>query len=334
MLEDKQTALHADIEDVILATTLAECVGQLETRFPASDSRLSRLAVVHGYYDHERSQYQRRDAIIVGTPDRQRYAGGSVPEAMQLAKEFGSIMCSSLSYYRIKKEATAEGSLEAIHKEGFKLLGQHTVLVQLVYCPKAIQRAAKARATREARRTVRCRDISGATWPMFQLVREHLPNLVLHTGNYSRQSVCSDLILTIKYFTFVFGHHAYRRHPAFRELKMLWRAAPERARVAWWPKEDQDWGKPQQQQVCNFMDSEIRIKNGKLIEENDNWQAKRTSQPWETYGEKEYRRTFAANCKQDAKEAREKEKARKARDKAKAKEKGSKAKPRAKAKSR
>jgi len=189
-------------------------------------------------------------------------------EALALVKEFGSIRCSLERHNYGKSDPvnwTEEGCVASPAAGGY-----YTAITEIRYNPKGVLRALKAAKTRAKNAPVKCSDVSQALWEMRNLVREHITSLSYDppNGRYSRYSVAWLFLETIKYFSFVFGPHSYRKHPAFRKLKLLWKARSERTCKAFLSCYSRYDVMPK---FCNFMDHEIRVRNGKLNTKKEDW---------------------------------------------------------------
>lgn len=307
LLEDEELALSAEIEDVIFGNDEQACQVQLEQRFPASDPRLTRVRKrSRGGYD-KLGRYCDKPAWRVCEPDSQFYDGDDEFAALALAKEFGAIRCKldhrSYSSKRSKHgvDWKAEGCVLRPPSGGY-----HSHIDEIVYNPKGVLRARKAAETRAKNAPVRCGDISQAMWEMRTIVREHIPSLGYESpdGRYSRYSVCWLLLETVKYFVFIFGAHSYRKHPAFRKLKTLWKKHAERSRKAFY-----EVGQYSETlcKFCNFMDAEIRIRNGCLIDKKQNWKPKGKFPDFYEYAPCAYDKVLRARAKKEAAAARAKE---------------------------
>ena len=325
--DDQETALHAEIEDVIFGESLAECVGQLEAKYPASDPRLTRIfETSHGQYIGGR--WHNKPQIIVREVDDQVYAGGDPVEALALVKEFGSIHCDRLYDNRNDDEEPAvDWQKEGVVVNRCVRRYRWTQINHLKYNPKGVARAAKAAKTRAKNQPVLCCDVSQCFWKLRNLVRSYIPSLSYESpnGRYSRYSVAWTFLETIKYFSFVFGKGAYRRHPAFRELKKKWKAREDRSRKAFLKGDDYS---DIIIRFVNFMDAEVRIRNGTLITTDRGWKPRGEFPTFDEYREGPYDKVIARRKRAEAKAAKVKAKAKAAADKAKAKGRG--AKPKAK----
>jgi len=327
--KDEETALEYDIHDVIFGETLTDCQAALDVRYPPSDPRLTRV-VRESQGTYERGSYVRRTRLRVSPLDDQFYDGDDNLEVLALAKKLGAVRC------KLDYDPAREGGFDWA-AEGCSLQVRggnwHARIKEVRYNPKGVLRARKAAATRAKNAAVKCQDISHATWAMRQLVREYIGSLSYESNDryYSRYSVCWTFLETIKYFVFVFGKHSYRQHPAFRELKQKWKAREARSRKAFYKSGGYS---DTQARFCNFMDAEIRIRNGKLrSDDKKDWQPTHEFPEFDEYSQANYAKVLRARDKEEARKAKKAAgRSKKTRAPARRKGKGTKARRRAHAK--
>jgi len=306
---DESSALNDDIDELIFGDSLEECVIQLEARFPASDHRLSRIVLnKHGTYVG--TSYVNAENACILPEGEEYYRGLDHQTALALAKKYGSIVCDlrPSHYGRTERVDWETEGCRLDYGDTF-----HTCLSKIVYCPKLIFRARKAAETRAARAPVRCNTISNASWKMRTTMRMILPSLnyEMTTGSYSRYHVCYVMMETIKYFGALFGKHSYRKHPAFRELKTEWKRRAAASRKAFYPKnEDAMRYDTIMAKFCNFMDTEIRVRNGKLNKEEwEDWHPTVHLSTFEEFEPKRYEKILKAREKEEKRKAKAKVKA-------------------------
>jgi hypothetical protein len=298
--KDEDTALQHDIDDVIFGETLTECQATLDARYPPSDPLLTRVSR-ESAGTYRRGSYVRETYMRVTQLDDQFYDGDDNLEVLALAKKLGSVRC------RLDHDARSKGDVDW-PAEGCSITvkgGNWNARIREVrYNPKGVLRARKAAATRAKNSAVKCEDIGHATWAMRQLVREYIGSLSYESTDkyYSRYSVCWTFLETIKYFVFVFGKHSYRQHPAFRELKKKWKSREARSRKAFYKR---GGCSDVQARFCNFMDAEIRIRNGKLRSDNKkDWQPTREFPEFDEYSQANYAKVLRARDKEEARKAK------------------------------
>lgn len=294
--DDAETALHAEIEDVIFGESMPDCVGQLEQRFPASDARLSRVHIQnHGRYIKDK--WTNGQIVNVRSEDTQIYSGGDHLVALALAKDYGEISVTGM-----ERGDTIEWAEEGCIVQGSD--GRWGHINHIKYNPKGVARAKKAAATRLKNHPVACQDIARATWQLRSLVKKYITSLSYESpdGRYSRYSVCWTFLETLKYYSFVFGPHTYRKHDAFRTLKLLWKERAAQSRKAFWPKHETQY--KCQEIMCNLMDFEIRIRNGPLITEESKWKVRGNFPEFEEYRQSVYSKVIKAREEEDKKRAK------------------------------
>lgn len=307
---DRKTMLEAPIEDVVLGNS-TKCLSLLHDMYPPADPDLIRVE----YYTGSWRNNKRLEHIRVYDDDDQCYRGDDQRVALRLAKRYGKISCRgvmpidpSQMWPRVSKQEEAERKIDWA-AEGciVKTTSGHTDwgnIRHVEYNPKKRRSLEKAKATRKKRAPVGLSKLSRCFSIMRQAVRNHV-GVRFDYYQSTRRGLAAFALDTVECFSLVFGKNAYRQHVAFREAKDLWKERADSTFKAFTPRKNQ-WGGDRIETFRNFMDAEIRIRDGE-IKPDSHWKAPRKVFDKTPYTPKEYNKVLKEREAKAAKAAKAKQ---------------------------
>jgi hypothetical protein len=247
-----------DDDALVLGSTVEECAAVLEQRFPTDDPRLTRVLRTEQYVDGSK-------ATVLETTDENTcsYCGKDFAEAKALAKAHPHVCISLHNDVRRwlddkqRQQLADEGFSEGIRNDSWYNSRRLATLTYIT--PAATRQRLHASATRKANDGVTCADVTCAADAALSAVRCVIGQFYMDTrGPYSRKYVSEIFMDGINAMTIVFGNYSWRKLQEFRVFKLKWKARAEASRKRFHGHADACT------QMCNFMDREIRVKNGKI----------------------------------------------------------------------
>jgi len=253
----QETARTADLDKIVFGSTTEECQRALEVKYPPEDPTLCRVSLIHRYGNI-------LDTIEIIPSELCCYTGYSVDEAIAIGRRIGSIRVSGeLLHDNVDKFTGAGFYVPLKFHSWYKY--------SLKYDPKGVTRLLKMRGTRQRNGPVRCTDLYKFGRKLGKLI-DKTPITAPLVDFGKLNEMCNSLLRLVVVFNYIYGDNAHRKLPEFREVKILWKSRKTQTERLF--REDKsivnhNWGYylTTRRQFCNWMDAEIRVRDGALCNE-------------------------------------------------------------------